>query len=405
MVFTYMTKDGIISNFCGIKSDFYLNDPFEDSDLFSSDPILEEWLNGSQKQNITTIRKKLENILPLYNLEKSFWENLENGPRQLTEKEEEILKRLELLVDPQKTNFLGKKINSKIGLAAGPAPNSEWLKFYSELGFDFLISKTVRLYQHDGHDIPNIMYVDKNSNGEFEETSNFRGTITNYFGIPSNEPEIWINDFKKFTKQLPKDKVFVMSGVSTPIENTREEIINQFRELVKISKEDVKADGFEADLSCPNLKSNEGSLYEDTNLLKDIILGMREEIEDEYPISIKIGLSNNYEKIIEEVGQYINILNLLNAPPSNVKVDNRTIKCGICGRELYKISFPILEKINELRNNGDYNFEIIGAGGIGPSTIEYLLKEDLDIFYSMATEAMFSPFSAKLCKMIINKYN
>ena len=47
-----------------------------------------------------------------------------------------------------------------MALASGPAPNSAWLEFFADLGYDILTHKTVRDRIWEGHRLPNILNVE-----------------------------------------------------------------------------------------------------------------------------------------------------------------------------------------------------------------------------------------------------
>ncbi|MEJ7606368.1 MAG: hypothetical protein WKF37_08885, partial [Bryobacteraceae bacterium] len=56
-------------------------------------------------------------------------------------------------------NFCGLPVASPLGMPAGPLLNSDWILYYSRLGFDVLTYKTVRSRYRKCYDPPNLAHV------------------------------------------------------------------------------------------------------------------------------------------------------------------------------------------------------------------------------------------------------
>src|SRR6185503_1126110 len=90
--------------------------------------------------------------MPLYDPSKTYLENVEEGPffsAPIPEYES---------TDP--VDFLGFKLNSPLGVPAGPLLNAKWIALASALGFDLLTYKTIRSFSHPGHPLPNIVFIE-----------------------------------------------------------------------------------------------------------------------------------------------------------------------------------------------------------------------------------------------------
>lgn len=87
----------------------------------------------------------------IYDTSSDYWANYKKGPRPLTKAEQDGIERLKDDIEDLRkvgadisVEFLGKKIDSVVGIPAGVAPNSKWINFYSQIGYDILTLKTVR---------------------------------------------------------------------------------------------------------------------------------------------------------------------------------------------------------------------------------------------------------------------
>ena len=68
-------------------------------------------------------------ILPRYDRQKSYQWNYENAPEPV---------ELEIPQWPGDVSFCGFRLQSPLGVPAGPLLNGKWCLYYSSLGFDFV---------------------------------------------------------------------------------------------------------------------------------------------------------------------------------------------------------------------------------------------------------------------------
>src|SRR5271155_2743976 len=110
-------------------------------------------------------------MLPIYDKNKTYLENAEEGPFFSGEIPE-------LLPAKEPIDFLGFRLNSPLGVPAGPLLNSKWIALAAKLGFDLPTYKTIRSFQYLGHPLPNILFVDRISKTQAKFTEKNTGTIT-----------------------------------------------------------------------------------------------------------------------------------------------------------------------------------------------------------------------------------
>jgi len=359
--------------------------------------------------------------IPLYNMHATFWENLVEGPRNLTENEQNKLTSLNNETQELKgqngvdlkIKLFEKTIDSPVGLCAGPAYGYQWLNFYSNLGYDILTQKTVRGDYLEPHPLPNIVNIEGNWSDGFILSEKFTGSITNSFGIGSLAPKDWMKDLERMVKNLPQGKTFKISVIPHTSRKTLEETINSFVELSLMVKQ-VGADGVEFDLSCPNFIASEGmkgEIYQDAKFTLEITEAVRNEVGNDFPILLKVGYMKGYNKLVEEVGTIASGIVAINAMPAPVHrkdgsyvFADRGNKAGVCGLALLNMGLDAVRQLVKIREANSSNFAIIGVGGIlNPEIAMKYLELGADAI-EIGTGAIYDPFLAlEIKKALLEK--
>ena len=132
---------------------------------------------------------------PFYDPNKTYEENFKEGPFGVFADGETVSSRFHL----DTFDFLGFKVNSPFGIAAGPLINGKFVKAALDKGFDIPIYKTVRTHPYPCHPWPNVVPIkiegeltpEKMKTGVVvdEDKDKTPELITNSFGVPSRDPE------------------------------------------------------------------------------------------------------------------------------------------------------------------------------------------------------------------------
>jgi dihydroorotate dehydrogenase (NAD+) catalytic subunit len=345
--------------------------------------------------------------MPTYNIHKSYEWNYQNGPIF----NEEIPKRE---IPTKKIELLGLKLNSRIGIPAGPLLNSNWIKLYAKLGFDVLVYKTVRTITRECHSQPNCIFVQtekqlqakdagKKIIGNFREPDNLQKiTITNSFGMPSRTPKEWQTDIEKANSYLAEGQVMIVSIVGTPEAN--ENIITDYVRCAALAKE-AGAKIIEANYSCPNVNSKEGSIFLDSEFSAKISAAIKQEIGS-VPLLIKIGNFPNadiMQKVVVANQKFVQGFAGINTIPMQVfnKKNEQALPgkgrltSGLCGAGIRDIAQNFTKTLAELRQKLGSEFIICGVGGI-TSMQDFTKRLDAGADLAMsATGAMWNPFIAQ----------
>ncbi len=206
------------------------------------------------------------NPKPLYDIHKTYLDNLENGPFF-----QGTIPKRNWTSEDQWIDFLGFKLASSLGIPSGPLLDAKWIGLSSSLGFDLVAYKTIRSYEHPSHPLPNVVPV--KTKGQLNPDNlpdhvspaldgyNFLDDtigITNSFGNPSRSPEFLKNDLAKAQKNLKKGQAMIVSIFGS--EHDGVDILEDFARAAHFAKE-CGAKLIEANFSCPNVAASEGSLF------------------------------------------------------------------------------------------------------------------------------------------------
>lgn len=356
-------------------------------------------------------------LTPFYDPEKSYEENFQKGPFGIfaASAKDSGEPKADYTIEP-KFNFLGFKVNSPFGIPAGPLINSNFCKGAFEKGFDICVYKTVRSGVFPCHPFPNVLSVKVYGDLTFEKAQNklvadknFQEpiSITNSFGVPSKDPQIWQEDVEKAISYARQGQILVLSFMGTVKENqTPEEFVADYALAAKQAVE-TGAKILETNLSCPNI-GNEGLVCYNLDMTGKVCEAIRKEIGDT-PLILKVGYYKNDEdikRLVKIASQYAQAIASINTIQVEV-VDKdgnpalpgpSRLKSGVCGASIKWAGLDMVKKLKKIREEFNYNFQIIGVGGVMNTDdfFEYR-KAGADIVMS-ATGAMWNPYLAKEIK-------
>jgi dihydroorotate dehydrogenase len=310
----------------------------------------------------------------------------------------------------QWVDFLGHKIATRIGVPAGPLLNSKWTTLAGRLGFDVVTYKTIRTQKYASHPLPNITFVDANLNSEnlddpivaTTKLSQAHFGITNSFGMPSQDPDFLRTDIQKAQKELAPGQLLIVSAVGTP--RPGEDFIADFVAAVRLAKE-CGAQVVEANFSCPNVCTGEGSLYTNPETIAD--LGKKLVIElDDTPLIIKIGYFRDTQLLkkvlITAAKAGIRAISGLNSVAMKVINEHgepalgpERPTSGVCGAPIRDMALDFIHQAREVINNEKLGLQLIGVGGItAPEHFNDFINAGADVAMT-ATGMMWDPYLAK----------
>jgi len=349
--------------------------------------------------------------IPIYHIDKTYMENSENGPFF----EGPFPKRLW----PHQNrwlDFLGYRIASPLGVAAGPLLNSKWIGVAARLGFDILCYKTIRSNSYAGHPLPNVIYIDADKqldpsrlpNQLRQATSSPQCletlAITNSFGMPSRSPEYLENDIPLANSQVQTGQIVIVSIVGSPGKsNDKNDFVEDFAATACFAKE-CGAKVIEANFSCPNVATGEGSIYLHPETVYEIALRIKKAIGT-VPLILKVGLFSNpaamRQMFISAAKAGVQAISGINTISMNVVDSNQNpalgpgrCSSGICGAPIRQAALDFVQQARHINDKEKLGLMIIGGGGITlPQHFDLFFQAGADIAMC-ATGLMWDPYLA-----------
>lgn len=350
------------------------------------------------------------NHKPTYQFDQTYRWNYEQGPGFHGEYPE--------IDNGQSIELLGKKLNSPYGISAGILLNSRWIETYAKLGFDLLTYKTVRSAQRDCYPLPNWVFVDcpqplsddpdlpviayLNPKEKFDKL-----TSSVCFGMPSTSPDVWRGDVAKAKGSISEGQMLIVSVVGTPKENgSIQDLADDYAQCATWAAE-AGADVVEANLSCPNVCTAEGAVYQNAETTRIIGERIKESI-GVTPLLLKISSLQDqaaYEKFLQQTEAYADGIVLLNCVSRRVHDEHgKPIfgegkeRAGVLGWATYDICFRHAQMIVKAREQTGCKQVIIPVGGaVSPDSAKSYIQAGADAVL-MGGAPVFDPYLAAKLK-------
>lgn len=341
---------------------------------------------------------------PTYDPALSYEENYERGPQ--------FDGPFPDLSAPAKPfDFLGFTLNSPLGVPAGPLLNSAYVSLYAKLGWDVPVYKTVRSVARACHPAPNCLYIPSDPLTEADaktqrttapEPKNVEDlSITNSFGMPSKDPSEWMKDVQVSEAAMKPGQLQIISITGTPDAGGRS-LGDDFAYTAALARE-AGAKVIEANFSCPNVVSREGSLFADPENSSAITAKIRKEIGD-IPLLIKIGAvpEDKLADVIRANAPYIDGIAAINTVPLHIVNEKGEqalpgkgrLQSGVCGAAIRNVGADMTSRLVKLRGDIKSDLAVVSVGGVmDVADIDARLAAGADLVMS-ATAAMWDPLLA-----------
>ena len=303
--------------------------------------------------------------LPRYDPSKSYRWNYEHPPQPVEQ---------DVPVVPGDWRFVGLPVDSPLGVSAGPLLNGAWCLYYASLGFDVLTYKTVRSTARSCYPLPNLLPVDCASLTGREQsvaaTDTMRGSWAVSFGMPSMEPDVWRRDVERTREQLPAGKVLSVSVVGSVQEGwSLEDLAHDYAQCATWAVASG-ADCIETNLSCPNVATCDGQLYQHPDQAALVVRHVRDAV-GQVPLIIKIGHLTSRadaELLLDATATSIDAVAMTNSIAATVALPGDQLafdgqRRGICGAATLESSLDQVQMFADLVNLRMSTLTLIGVGG------------------------------------------
>lgn len=342
---------------------------------------------------------------PFYDPLKSYEENYANGPYG------DFANPKSLPTQTSDATLFDIPVNSLFGIPAGPLINAKFCQGAFQNGFDINIYKTVRSRNYPCHPFPNTLAVKISGDLTMElaekplvaeaKFDTAQLSISNSFGVPSKDPEIWQADMSQALAAAGQGQILIGSFQGTRPENKSDDVA-YIADHVTTAKLVVETGvpALELNLSCPNEGTN-NLLCFDTELVVRIISAIKDAIGD-VPLLLKMAYfkcQDTLETFITKTQNIVQGYAAINTIPARLvdESGNQALPgegravSGVCGSAITWAGLEMTQRLAEIRATNDYNFLICGVGGVSKPSDYFKFRQSGADFVMSATGAMFNP--------------
>jgi dihydroorotate dehydrogenase (NAD+) catalytic subunit len=304
---------------------------------------------------------------------------------------------------------LGFSLASRIGVAACAVTTGKGIALLASLGVDILTYKTIRRRAHPTHPLPNIVYVNCESQLHESDLDKLVYTrqlardkiaISNSFGNGCLEPEILIQDIAFAKNSLSEGQILIVSVYGEG--ETLAALATEFAETAFFAQQ-AGADVIELNLSCPNLLKKREPIYWDAEAVYHITAHVVNRVEN-VPVIVKLGLLPaiiSLSKILVAIARAgasgvsaINSIRMRVVDQSQQPAFGKRIFSGVSGYPIRSLALSFIKKMAQINREQKLNLAILGMGGI--TSAEHF-NEFFDLGADIALSAtglMWNPYLA-----------
>lgn len=270
-------------------------------------------------------------------------------------------------------------MESPIGIASGPLPNSRWIEAYARLGYGLLTYKTVRTVARPALVQPNIVFCRPNDPAVTEAAP--RPVIPDQvtwavsMGLPSPDPEEWRADVLRAKAKIRPGQILLVSVVGTPAPGADEEQLADDYALCARWAADAGADVVEVHLACPNTAGEQPQMvFENLALSAHIVERVRRAV-GQRPLIAKLGAARSPRALHELASRLAPRLDgfilvsglrrkVVKSDGTPAFPDESRAVSAIVGGGVYLQCQVQVEELLAWRKAGAWNRAILAVGGL-----------------------------------------
>ncbi|MBH57127.1 MAG: hypothetical protein CMJ82_08085 [Planctomycetaceae bacterium] len=303
--------------------------------------------------------------LPRYDRQQTYQWNYDHAPEPM---------QIDVPKWPGDISFCGFRLQSPLGVPAGPLLNGKWCLYYASLGFDFVTYKTVRSSYRACYELPNLQPVNvgmlQGGEADVPVQNEMAGSWAVSYGMPSSDPNLWRADVKQTRSLLDERKILCVSIVgSVQPDWTLQQLADDYAACA-LQAIESGADCVEANFSCPNVSTCDGQLYQIPDDCQTVVKTIRERIGRK-PLIGKIGRitqPNQMRALLKAIHPYVDALAMTNSIATRVKDEQGNFLFdgqvrGICGKATLDASVEQTALAHKIIKEEGYEVELIGVGG------------------------------------------
>lgn len=313
-------------------------------------------------------------------------------------------------VPPMPARLFDRQIESPVGIAAGPLPNSKWLLAYSRLGYGLLTYGTVRSATRPALSPPNLIPCHLGDPAVAETGPHRRVdpadvTWAVSFGQPSADPEQWRPDIKRARERLGEEQLLIVSVAGTPEPGgDAEQLARDYAQCAAWAAE-AGADVIEVLLATPSAAGDRPAMvFEHAPLAGYVVQEVRRAVGTR-PTIAKLGATQSpraLHDLASRLAPWLDGFILVSGLHRRlVKADGTSALAGpgrevasISGGEVYEHCRVQVQELLAWRRAGAWDRAVLAVGGL---TSTGRIKETLEAGATaamVATGALVDPLLA-----------
>lgn len=321
-------------------------------------------------------------------------------------------------------SLMGFEVGYPVGIPASVlTANAKWIDYYARNGFNVITYKTVRSRHKDALVFPNWVYlrdldapvpveqgmpdqVEGDRETFFADPTAF--STANSFGVPSDEPELWMRDVRRTLDSLKDGKLLIVSVMGTPEESrpdAEDALADDYAKVAGLAVQ-AGAPAVELNLSCPNTLAASGEnippVCENHELTARIVHRVADEL-DRRGAGTRLVCKMSWMRqdalaaLLPSFVERIHGLSGINTMA--VRVVDRKAKptfgsravAGVSGIAIREFGLDFVRSAAALRAEHGWDVAIIGMGGVmGADDVRALLDAGADAVQT-ATAASHNP--------------
>ncbi|HEV8438901.1 MAG TPA: hypothetical protein VGT40_12460 [Methylomirabilota bacterium] len=272
-----------------------------------------------------------------------------------------------------------RRVESPIGIAAGPLPNSRWIEAYARLGYGLLTYKTVRSSAQPALPQPNLVYCHAGEPAVAEPAPHRPDPATVTWavslGLPSVDPEEWRVDVMRAKSKIRPGQVLIVSIVGTSVVGAGPEQLADDYALCARWAAESGADVIEVYLACPsNAGDQPQMIFENLPLSVHIVDRVRRAVGLR-PVIAKLGATRSPRALHELASRLAPRLDgfilmdglrrrIVKADGKPAFGDESRAVANVGGAGVYDLCRVQLEELLAWRKAGAWSRAILAVGGL-----------------------------------------
>ncbi len=311
---------------------------------------------------------------------------------------------------PMPVRLFDHTVESPVGIAAGPLPNSKWIQAYSRLGYGLLTYGTVRSAAHPALSPPNLVPCRLGDPAVVQPASQRRAepadlTWAVSFGQPSADPEQWRADVRRTRDRLGAEQLLIVSVAGTPEPGRDAEALAHDYARCAAWAADAGADVIEVLLASPSAAEERATmLFEHAPLAGYVVQEVRRAVGTR-PTIAKLGATQSpraLHDLASRLAPWLDGFTLVGGLQRRlVKPDGNPALAGagretavIAGGEVYEHCRVQVHELLAWRRAGAWDRAVLAVGGItSPERIRETLEDGAGAAM-VATGALTDPLLA-----------